>query len=368
MAKKRQCDSCSGQASSGGRSCKDSKVLIEVLDRFSAIYERDIDLLLMEEFNCNPSFCGWFSSKLELSSSCPVPSTCTARHSVASTTEEAVGESDLEIVFEFDTPSGRKSVLVLLEDKVTARFTPDQAARYRSRAKDLADRKGIDEYCTVLLAPKAYLVGLDCFDKQVPYEDVRDFFESQAANASPDIAARYRHRAAILRHAIEKHRRGGTRANDKTRTQFFDAYYELAVKCDRKLKQKPARPRSQQCVGFFYDLTPRCDGVKDLFLEHKLKKGCVGIEFRGWGEHQNWYVPRLCKVAEDDMVVKPLTAHTICVRIFDLPELDLDRPLCEQEADARRGIEASARLLAWYKKHVKDFDAWTAKLLSKESD
>jgi hypothetical protein len=335
----------------------------EMLGRFSAIYERDVDLLLLEEFNCSPSFCAWFLLKLGLSHTNRTLIACAARHSVASASDDDVGESDLEIVFDFDTSEGRKSLLVLLEDKVMARFTPDQPARYQIRAQHLAERKGVREYLTVLVAPKGYLEGLDCFNRCVSYEDVKDYLTREAAAASTELHARYIHRAAILRHAIDGYRRGGNRANDKARTDFFDDYYLLAVKCDRNLKQKPSRQRSRRCLSFFYELMPRCGGVESLFLEHKLEQGIVGIEFRGWGEHQSWYMPRLQKVTEhdSDMFVESLTAHTLCVRIYDLPELDLDQPLCEQEDAARCGIEAAARLLSWYKGHVRDFNAWAAK-------
>jgi len=185
------------------------------LDRFSAICERDVDLLLLEEFNCNPSFCDWFLLLLRPSSPSPVHS-CVARHSVVSS-GEAAGESDLEIVFALDASSGARSVLVLLEDKVSARFTADQPARYQGR-KELAIHKKIADECyTVLLAPKAYLEPLNCFDVRVPYEDVEEFFEGRADRASDETRARYHYRAALLRHAIE----GRPRTHDEERTRFF---------------------------------------------------------------------------------------------------------------------------------------------------
>jgi len=132
----------------------------EILDRFLAVCERDVDLLLLEEFNCSPSFCGWFFSRLGLSPSCQVPIACKAKHSVASNTDEATGESDLEIIFDCDMPQGRESVLVLLEDKVAARFTPGQAAPYQSRAKHLADQKGIGKSANHLHPVRALSIAL----------------------------------------------------------------------------------------------------------------------------------------------------------------------------------------------------------------
>ncbi|MEO8218141.1 MAG: hypothetical protein ABI718_13765 [Acidobacteriota bacterium] len=90
----------------------------------SGICERDIDLLLLEEFRSNPEFATWFTSEaLDIK-----PGLCSgALKSVTDTW----GESDLEV--EFRDSSGRTTRL-LIENKIAANFQPRQALRYAERA------------------------------------------------------------------------------------------------------------------------------------------------------------------------------------------------------------------------------------------
>lgn len=65
------------------------------------------------------------------------------------------------------------------------------------------------------------------------------------------------------------------------------------------------------------------------------------------------------------MKVETPTSHMVRVRVYNLPKLDLDNRLCEQESAACEGIEVAAKLFAWYQKHFEDFEAWTVELLPK---
>ena len=67
---------------------KQSQTQDSELGRFSAIMEKDVDLLLLEEFWCHPEFACWFYGQIREYSPGPdlLPETvaCEARHSVGS--------------------------------------------------------------------------------------------------------------------------------------------------------------------------------------------------------------------------------------------------------------------------------------------
>jgi len=79
--------------------------------------ERDIDLMLLEEIHCEPTFLAWIAEQAGISNGSLVQ----ARHSVY----RGNGETDV-LVF-VDTPKGRTALMV--EDKIGAEMQPRQAER-----------------------------------------------------------------------------------------------------------------------------------------------------------------------------------------------------------------------------------------------
>jgi hypothetical protein len=94
----------------------------------SYIRERDIDLLLLEEFHCSEPFQHWFLAQTIGSVSDSIR-LCSAAHSVVSSN----GESDLVVEF---FSSNQERWCFLIENKVDADFQPEQAERYAARRDD----------------------------------------------------------------------------------------------------------------------------------------------------------------------------------------------------------------------------------------
>jgi hypothetical protein len=88
-------------------------------------YERDVDLLLAEEFAVNPTFAERFKAETKFNGR-----TATVADFWVSKSNN-LGESDLIVIYQ--TEDGQRFAL-LIEDKVDAPLQPDQAARYRQRA------------------------------------------------------------------------------------------------------------------------------------------------------------------------------------------------------------------------------------------
>ncbi len=126
--------------------------------------ERDFDRLLIEELAFGQGFLDSFADKIGF----PTRPLKSIRHSVDEHfSNEAWGETD--IFLEFQDGSA-----LLIENKLSAPFQPDQASRYRARARIHARR--CTEVWTVLIAPLVYLqsVPKDDWDMTCSYAAIAD--------------------------------------------------------------------------------------------------------------------------------------------------------------------------------------------------
>ena len=162
--------------------------------KFDTTLERDMDLLIMEEFICSPLFALIFLDTVGI--------TCdyTIEQVIHSMRDADLGESD--IVFILDI--GDKRHAIHIEDKIDALVMPNQSARYAKRAeKDIAAGK-YDEYSVLIVAPAKYLSAnqeAQKYEHQVQYEQLRDYFAAQN-----DLRSKYK--LALIDRAIYDQKAG----------------------------------------------------------------------------------------------------------------------------------------------------------------
>ena len=131
--------------------------------KFDTTLERDMDLLIMEEFICSPQFARIFLNTVGI--------TCdyTIDQVIHSMRDADLGESD--IVFILDI--GDRRYALHIEDKIDALAMPNQSGRYAKRAeKDIAAGK-YDEYSVLIVAPAKYLSAnqeAQKYEHQVQYD------------------------------------------------------------------------------------------------------------------------------------------------------------------------------------------------------
>ena len=136
------------------------------------VLERDMDLLIIEEFISNKDFANLF-----------LDATCIDRDSEIISAQRSLrfqmGESDIVIVLR--TPDGI-NVGLHIEDKVNAEAQQEQYGRYEERAALLSDDLGYSEYRICITAPQHYLetnTEAQKYPSSVAYERIRDYFEQQ---------------------------------------------------------------------------------------------------------------------------------------------------------------------------------------------
>ncbi|MGQ0567744.1 MAG: hypothetical protein ACT4OK_22130 [Gemmobacter sp.] len=128
--------------------------------------ERDFDLLILEEL----AYGAGFADALLQYVGVAARQVDRIRHSVTeSFGGDAWGETDLLVTL-------RDGPTLLIENKLTAGFQPDQALRYRHRAAHHASSHGA---LTILIAPGPYLAGVvaEEWDFVVPYETLAEWIE-----------------------------------------------------------------------------------------------------------------------------------------------------------------------------------------------
>src|SRR4051812_47031879 len=114
----------------------------------AGVSERDVDLLLLEEFQSSTSFRKLFLSR------CPKLSDNVGLFTAASrSVTHSSGESDLEV--DFLSADGVKTRL-LIENKVRAGFQLQQAERYHLRGASYIAAGVCAAYHTVIVAPRRY--------------------------------------------------------------------------------------------------------------------------------------------------------------------------------------------------------------------
>src|ERR1035441_6381212 len=142
-------------------------------------YERDIDILLAEEFAVSPAFAAWFleHTKKFVGMEANVLGVYVSR-------SDATGESDLVVVF--DKSTGDSRFALLIEDKIDAPLQPEQERRYRLRAEAEILRGDYSDYEVILCSPDTYRAThpeAASFDSFVSYEAIASFLTSRVMYA-----------------------------------------------------------------------------------------------------------------------------------------------------------------------------------------
>ena len=175
------------------------------------IFERDIDLLLVEELRCNKDFLSIFLQKAGWTEEYLSVETF---HSVYMD----YGEADVEVILSY--PDGTCRAL-LIEDKVDATTQKRQSQRYTENAEQLLKEKSFTALKTFLVAPQKYINdhkkdhNIADFKTQITYEELIEFFEK------PLCDARALYKADLLRFAIGKQKRQNAKLVDPQITEFW---------------------------------------------------------------------------------------------------------------------------------------------------
>jgi hypothetical protein len=287
------------------------------------VEERDIDLLLMEEFHVSPAFVSWFTAQIGIGEAIFAG----AWHSVSDTD----GETDLLLrVVSADTRTA-----ILIENKVAAPEQSRQDERYHIRGARSRDAGLFDVYVTCMCAPSAYLAGLSpnsLYQHRMPYEAIRDWYSQ-----FDDPRSGWRQR--IMSEAIEQGRRGYVMIVNSNKSAFHRNYWEYLQRKHPKLMMREPKDKGSKSDWI---ILKTYDMPKGVSIDHKNDQGCVDLTF-----NRTRLDDLLAVRSEwpDDII--PLQRGGSTVLRKRVPKLDMERAVSEQIDELEQVLTAAYALSAF---------------------
>lgn len=222
------------------------------------VLERDMDLLIMEEFLSNKAFANLFLDATNIDRNSEIIS-------VQRSLRFQMGESDIVIVLK--TPSGT-NIGLHIEDKVNAEAQQEQYGRYEERAALLANDLDYSEHRICITAPQHYLdtnTEAQKYPASVSYERIRDYFEQQT-----DIRAKFK--LALLHCALGK-KDSTIAVPNAAVTSFWGEFERLAA--SRGLAIKSNREQHGKESKFIRFHT----AIQQVYVIYKARHGYIDLQF-----------------------------------------------------------------------------------------
>lgn len=285
----------------------------------ASVHERDVDLLLMEEFHVSPSFTTWFAGEVGV----PEASFDGAWHSVT----DADGETDLLLLVTANT----KRIAILIENKVGAAEQDRQDERYHLRAARAQNEGKYDAFVTCMCAPETYLDSLSTaslYQAKVSYEAVMGWFDR-----SDD--ARSRWRRAVVAEAVAQSRRGYNMIVNESVSAFHTEFWQYLQANHPKLIMRRPTPKGNKSNWILFK---GAGFPKDVGFHIKLDQSVVELGFNG---RQSDELIAQGDWPEDINVVQKGRTAALSMAI---PKLDRTQPLAGQREALERVMSAVWRL------------------------
>ena len=298
------------------------------------LQERDIDLLICAELHADGPLRRQFAKIAQAD--------CDDFRGAWVSHREDDGETDLVVGF----GSAQWESLLLVENKVSAEFQPDQPQRYRERARRYDSVPPHPRVTSVLLAPAAYFgrAGSDVFNARVSYEQV-----IEALADSPDGRVRF------LSHALQRavlDRRHYVPEPDAAVTALWRAIYRVATNAAPLLNMAPVgeKPKGARFIKFTPDSFASIASGVDIVIKNgkgdagPTERTFVDLQFGGTSDGQlkeatNGILrPRMFVVA---------AAKSASIRI-NLPPVDYERPADAQLPAIREAVEQADLLRRFF--------------------
>jgi len=290
----------------------------------ATVTERDIDLLLMEEFHISDDFVTWFCSEIGLTGVSPAG----AWHSLSDTD----GESDLLLRVLKD---GRR-IGVLIENKVSAPEQDRQAERYHLRGIKSREQGKLDDYVTVMCAPQCYLDALDSksvYQHRLAYERIASWFSQQTGPR-----AAWRHH--IMLEAVDQGRRGYTMRVNATNTAFHRAYWEHLRKLYPLIQMAQPKNRGSRSNWI---ILKGLDFPKGVNMHHKIDQQVMEI---GFSRRRIEDVLAAVKTNWPDDIAKVQKGGTASLAI-SVPHIDMNLGFAVQLPAIEEALKAAYRLMPY---------------------
>lgn len=283
------------------------------------VFERDIDLLMINKFCNDQNVLNYFCSKLGINNYYVE----SIQHSVS----DENGESDISVILN----NAKEKIAFLIENKIDAIAMPNQRARYDIRGNNGITNKLYDKYYVFIIAPKAYLSTNNeakKYENQISYEELQELFNDDNYSIS------------LLAQAIEEKKKGYVVIENENVTEFWKHYYDYVEKNYPKLNiNKVTGPRGSSASWPTFN-TP----IQKYKIRHKSDRGYVDLEFPKIADKYFDFYEIVKEYLSDDMTVH-ITGKSISVRLI-VPKIDFKQDFLNYGNEMKISIDSVARLQA----------------------
>ena len=287
------------------------------------VYERDIDLYIINKFINDSKFKELFLEKIN----CKNYQVCKCLHSFS----DENGESDITITLENDN----RKIGLLIEDKINAIAMPKQYERYILRAEKQKHEGLFDNYYIFIIAPKSYIDlnnEAQKYDNKISYEEILDYI-------SGDVYGEI-----LIKEAIEEKKKGYDVVENKAVTLFWEKYYELVENKFSDLKLNRIKgPRGSNANWPIFSTQ-----IKKIKIFHKADRGYVDLTFRSVSQYYSEVYDIVKNVLKENIKLEQ-TEKSLAIRI-DVPEIDFKKDFEEQEENVIKCLEVVRELQEFMKK------------------
>ena len=271
---------------------------LEGIQTLTHATERDIDLLLVEEFKCNPRFTKRFVSAI--GDTLPKPIEYVSSN-VLHSKRRIYNRREIDICIELADSAGKSYLLV--ENKLDTTEQERQAESYREECELLQCESKAQGAYAVLVCPAQYKDNNRAFAEKfhvvITYEKLIETLQALARQTTnSELSVRLLYRADLINQAIAKGRRGYEPVERQEIGEFNRKYVELCRKHFSALKPgtsmlKPGNPSESKTMIFDSKVLPSADCLPQMRLVHQLREGNANINFYGWGNQFEAIAPTI---------------------------------------------------------------------------
>lgn len=329
--------------------------------------ERDVDILLVEEFKCSPTFASWF---VKLAADKVGAQISFSQVRVAHSRRRMMTrrEIDIELVLT-RAPDNRPVGVIYIENKLDTVEQFEQAESYRAEADHVVAQGFFPVALTVLVSPTSYLAGhrtfASKFDAVITYEMVADALESRVRTETGEIAARLQHRTELMRQAIGKSRRSYDPVVSAPISGFWKNYVDLCAEAFPSLQPGQsllnAEAGGESKTAIFAN-RPGWTFLPKTRLVHQLRASDANFCFYSWGGSP----ARIEQMAKDlkgtpyEVRVSKSKSEAPSVMIsVSTPTVDNLGDFDAQRSAVFEGMAKTAELYAWVLSQGKMIEQWS---------
>ena len=287
----------------------------------TTVFERDIDLIVIDEFTKNKEFANIFLKEVGLSGLELV----SAYHSLM---HPLYGESDITII----VSDGNKKYGILIENKIDAIHMEDQSGRYIKRGEVGISNGDYNSFFVFIIAPEAYLNSDEeavKYENKVSYESILEFLKEKTTEYMKIV---------LFEKAIEKKDNGYIPIEDFDVTKFWQDYYDFVGEFYPQLNiNKTSGARGARASWPTFNT-----GYKNIKVIHKSDRGYADLSFRGYGDKLLDLKQLIGDYLDDDMKIFK-TGKSSAVRL-KVPTVEFNKPFSFYEKEMYQIFDMISRL------------------------